>query len=154
MSINRLFRNAVFLACSATALACASNTIATDTDTASATPGTSTGTTGTNGKAQSQQGDWAAIERLEGEAKALATTTGCATSSECRAAPVGSRACGGPRYYLPYCAKSTDSTALYLKLDQVAAAERAYNAKYEIVSTCEFRMPPAVGVTGGACIEQ
>jgi len=147
----RYFRNAVFLACSAMALACVNSTIATDTDSAGTTPGTSTGT---SGQSQSQQGDWAAIERLEGEAKALATTTGCAASGECRAAPVGSRACGGPRYYLPYCAKSADSAALYQKLDQVAAAERAYNAKYEIVSTCEFRMPPAVGVSGGACAEQ
>ncbi|MGI9045076.1 MAG: hypothetical protein ACR2GK_13275 [Gemmatimonadaceae bacterium] len=147
----RYFRNAVIFACGATALACASNTIATDTDSAGATPGTSTGT---NGQSRSQQSDWAAIEKLEGEAKARATTTGCTAAGDCRAAPVGSRACGGPRYYLPYCAKSTDSAALYQKLDQVAAAEHAYNKKYEIVSTCEFRMPPAVGVTGGACTEQ
>ncbi|MGK2961728.1 MAG: hypothetical protein ACSLFK_06215 [Gemmatimonadaceae bacterium] len=151
MTNKRYFRNAIFLACGTATLACVSNTIATDTDSAGATPGTSTGT---SGQSQSQQGDWAAIERLEDEAKALATTTGCTASGECRAAPVGSRACGGPRYYLPYCAKSTDSAALYQKLDQVAAAERAYNAKYEIVSTCEFRMPPTVGVMGGACAEQ
>lgn len=110
--------------------------------------GAGTGVSGT------QQSDWAAIERLEGEAKALASTTGCSASGECRTAPVGSRACGGPRYYLPYCAKSTDSVALFRKLDAVARAEQAYNAKYQVMSTCEFRMPPAVRVVGGACVAQ
>jgi hypothetical protein len=101
--------------------------------------------------AGSQQGDWAAIVKLEDNAKAIAKVAGCA-SSECRAAPVGSRACGGPRYYIPYCAKTTDSVALYRKLDEVAKAERAYNAKYKLVSTCEFRMPPLVEAIGGSCV--
>src|ERR1051326_8488877 len=72
-----------------------------------------------------QRDDWSAILKLEEEAKAIAKVSGCA-SSECKAAAVGSRACGGPRYYLPYCAKTTDSAALYRKLDEVAKAEQAY----------------------------
>ncbi len=103
------------------------------------------------GGGNSQTADWAAVVVLEEQAKRIAKTSGCSADSECRAAPVGSRACGGPRYYLPYCAKTTDSAALFRKLDEVAAAERAYNLKYQIVSTCEFRMPPSVGVTAGAC---
>lgn len=95
--------------------------------------------------------DWAAIEHLETQAKAIAKVEGCGSSSECRAAPVGSRACGGPRYYIPYCAKTTDSTALFSKLGEVAKAEQAYNKKYQLASTCEFRMPPAVEASGGSC---
>ena len=98
-----------------------------------------------------QDGDWATIVKLEDEAKAIAKVSGC-TSSECRAAPVGSRACGGPRYYLTYCSKTTDSVALYGKLDDVAKAEQAYNRKYNIVSTCEFRMPPLLEAIGGSCV--
>lgn len=98
-----------------------------------------------------KEGDWAAIERLEAQAKAIAKTNGCSASSECRAAPVGNRACGGPRYYLPYCAKTTDSVALFSKLAEVAKAEGEYNKKYEIMSTCEFRTPPEVGVVAGMC---
>lgn len=101
--------------------------------------------------AGTQQGDWAAILKLEDQAKAIAKVAGCG-SSECRAAAVGSKACGGPRYYLPYCAKTTDSAALYRKLDEVAKAEQAYNRKYQIVSTCEFKMPPQVGSVGGSCV--
>jgi len=95
--------------------------------------------------------DWAAIVKLENEAKAIARVSGC-TSGECRAAAVGSRACGGPRYYIPYCAKTTDSVALFAKLGEVAKAEQAYNTKYQIASTCEFRMPPAVDVVAGSCV--
>jgi hypothetical protein len=109
------------------------------------TPGSNQGAAGT------QEGDWAAILKLESEAKAIAKVSGCA-SSECRAAPVGSRACGGPRYYLPYCSKTTDSVALYGKLDEVAKAEQAYNKKYNIMSTCEFQMPPVVEAVGGSCV--
>jgi len=99
-----------------------------------------------------KEGDWAAILRLEGQAKTIAKTNGCSASTECRAAPVGNRSCGGPRYYLPYCAKTTDSTALFAKLAEVAKAENEYNRKYQLMSTCEFRTPPAVEVVGGSCV--
>jgi hypothetical protein len=107
--------------------------------------------TGSDVVSGTQQSDWAAIVKIEDEAKAIAKIAGCA-SSECRAAAVGSRACGGPRYYIPYCAKTTDSVVLNAKLDEVARAERAYNAKYKIASTCEFRMPPAVEAVAGSCV--
>jgi len=95
--------------------------------------------------------DWAAIERLEQEARALAPTTGCTAAQGCRTAPVGNRACGGPRYYLVYCATSTDSVALYRKLDEIVRAENDYNRRYGIISTCEFRMPPEIAFSGGEC---
>ena len=98
-----------------------------------------------------QKSDWAAILKIEEEAKALVKANGCTSDDQCRTAPVGSRGCGGPRYYLVYCARSTDSAALFKKLAEVEAAERAYNAKYQVASTCEFRMPPTVGVTAGSC---
>ena len=148
-------RNSVFpaiLILALTAGACASNTQPGDKSSDDPAPGSNTGPG--PGVSGSQQSDWAAIEKLEGEAKALANTAGCAAASECRAAPVGSRACGGPRYYLPYCAKATDSAALYRKLDEVAQAEQAYNRKYQVVSTCEFRMPPALALVGGSCAAQ
>ncbi len=98
-----------------------------------------------------KDGDWAAIEKLEAEAKAIAKVDGCSSAAECRAAPVGSRACGGPRYYITYCAKTTDSVALFAKLAQVAKAEEAYNRKHQIASTCEFRMPPVPSLSGASC---
>ena len=101
-----------------------------------------------------QKADWAQIVAIENEAKALVKTDGCSSAGECRTAPVGSKACGGPRYYLVYCSRTTDSTALFRKLDAVAAAEREYNTRYKIVSTCEFRLPPQVALSGGSCQAQ
>ena len=115
-----------------------------------AIPPDTTGTPSNQAAPGTQEGDWNAILRLEAEAKGIAKTSGCATN-ECRSAPVGSRGCGGPRYYLPYCSKTTDSVALFKKLDEVAAAERAFNKKYQIGSTCEMRMPPLVESVGGVC---
>jgi hypothetical protein len=101
-----------------------------------------------------QKADWGQIVTLEDQAKAILKTAGCSSAAECRTAPVGSRACGGPRYYLVYCAQTTDSAALYRKLDAVAAAEREYNQRYNLVSTCEFRMPPNVALVAGSCLQQ
>ena len=91
------------------------------------------------------------ITRLEREARALARAEGCQGAGDCRTAPVGSRPCGGPRTYVVYCARTTDSAALYRKLDELARAERANNEKQGLMSTCEFRMPPAVTTSGGSC---
>ncbi|MEX1186061.1 MAG: hypothetical protein WEA80_05695 [Gemmatimonadaceae bacterium] len=98
-----------------------------------------------------QEADWAAILRLEDQAKAIAKVSGCATVSQCRTAPVGNRACGGPRYYLAYCSTGTDSVALFRKLDEIVVAENAYNRKYQLASTCEFRMPAPLALSGGEC---
>lgn len=100
-----------------------------------------------------QKADWGQIVALEDQAKALAKAGGCNAAAQCRTAPVGSRACGGPRYYIVYCAQSTDSAALFRKLDAVAAAEREYNSRYQLVSTCEFRMPPNVALIAGSCLQ-
>jgi len=101
-----------------------------------------------------QKADWAQIIALEDQAKALVKADGCSSAAQCRTAPVGARACGGPRYYLVYCSRTTDSAALFQKLDAVANAEREYNQRYQIASTCEFRMPPTVALSGGSCQAQ
>jgi len=101
-----------------------------------------------------QKADWGQIVALEDQAKALIKAGGCSSASQCRTAAVGSRACGGPRYYLVYCSLTTDSAALQRKLEAVAAAEQAYNQRYQLASTCEFRMPPQVAVVSGSCQAQ
>jgi hypothetical protein len=95
--------------------------------------------------------DTVQLARLEREARALAKTDGCAAASACRTAPVGSRGCGGPRTYIAYCAATTDSAALFRKLDELKAAETAYNERAGMLSTCEMRLPPPVAVQGGRC---
>ena len=93
------------------------------------------------------------LVKLEQEARALAKQDGCSNVSACRTAPVGWRGCGGPRTYLVYCAATTDTVALFRKLKELENAEREYNAKSGMMSTCEFRMPPGVKLNGRSCRE-
>src|SRR4051812_38887665 len=81
----------------------------------------------TSGGASDTAAARAAVVKLEGEAKTLARTEGCSSADQCRMAPVGDRPCGGPRLYIPYCAASTDSVALFKKLDEVKAADQRLN---------------------------
>jgi hypothetical protein len=91
------------------------------------------------------------IAQLEAEARALAKATGCNSADACRTAPVGERACGGPRDYIVYCAATTDSVALFKKLDALKTAEVEFNKSSNAMSTCEFRMPPKTASIGGRC---
>ena len=95
--------------------------------------------------------DTARLAQLEREARAVIRTTGCDAGTSCRTAPVGWRACGGPRDYVVYCAASTDTVALRRKLEELERAEKAYNERAGMVSTCEMRLPPNVGLQGGSC---
>jgi hypothetical protein len=92
-----------------------------------------------------------ALRRLEREAIALARADGCRSVDQCRSAPVGNRPCGGPRYYIAYCALTTDSTALFAKLAELARAEAEYNRKNGLMSTCEMRLPSELALSAGSC---
>lgn len=96
-------------------------------------------------------GDRATVARLEREARALARTTGCTSVSQCRTAPLGWRACGGPRDYVVYCAAGTDTSKLLGKLRELERVERRYLEKAGMMGTCDFRAPPGVGLMGGRC---
>lgn len=91
------------------------------------------------------------ITQLEADARALAHREGCESAGGCRSAPVGVKGCGGPRRYIVYCAATTDSAALFRKLDELAAEETRYNKATNAISTCELRLPPVPGVTARSC---
>jgi hypothetical protein len=84
----------------------------------------------------------------------MALATGCSAVDQCRSAPVGERPCGGPRDYIVYCARTTDSAALYRKLADLRQAEIELNRKSGAMSRCEFRMPPHLALVGGSCRSQ
>src|SRR5688572_1044795 len=93
----------------------------------------------------------ARVRELEQQARALARTEGCDQPSQCATAPVGAKACGGPRTYLVYCRATTDETALLRALDELKRAEEQYNKVAGIGSDCTFVTPPEVHLEGGAC---
>ena len=93
------------------------------------------------------------LTRLEREARALARTDGCDSVGQCRTAPLGWRSCGGPRDYIAWCAATTDSAALFRKLAELEAAEKEYNLRSGMMSSCEVRQPPRISLSGGRCRE-
>jgi hypothetical protein len=93
------------------------------------------------------------LTKLEREARALARVDGCDSVSQCRVAPLGWRSCGGPRDYVKYCAATTDTVALFRKLDELKAAEQEYNLRSGMMSTCEMRLPPKVSLRDRSCRE-
>jgi hypothetical protein len=48
---------------------------------------------------------------------------------------------------------TTDTVALFRKLKELEEAEKAYNAKSGMMSTCEFRIPPGTKLDGRSCRE-
>lgn len=94
------------------------------------------------------------IEELELLADKLAVQTGCTSVDQCRTAPVGEKACGGPRYHLVYCAPQTDETQLQSVLNEVLEREQGYNQRYYPISTCRFVSPPEVELVGGVCLRK
>jgi hypothetical protein len=109
----------------------------------------------TNSAANSgEDAERANIMQLERAARALVRIDGCSSLDACRTAPVGWRECGGPRLHLVYCAASTDTVALFRKLDELRQAEMTYNEKTGRAGDCDFQMPPAVALqSGGRCTE-
>jgi hypothetical protein len=97
--------------------------------------------------------DSALVATLEREARALAIAGPCSNPVQCATAPLGRRACGGPRDFLVYCRSATDSAALFAKLAELDRAEEAWNTKRGAISTCELRMAPPTDLVGQVCRE-
>jgi len=120
----------------------------------SMTPTNDVGPSDTTARASSSapESDSAAVARLEREALALAHNDGCDSAGQCRVAPVGAKACGGPRYWITWCPITTDSAALYDKLEELRAAEATYNQVHGVVSDCSVVPPPTATVSAGVCM--
>jgi hypothetical protein len=93
------------------------------------------------------------LSRLEREARELAHTAGCDSLAQCRTAPLGWRSCGGPRDNIAYCTATTDTVALFRKLAELETAEKDYNLKSGMMSSCIMRQPPKISLSGGKCRE-
>lgn len=66
----------------------------------------------------------------------------CSGSEELKAIPYGSKACGGPKGYLPFSTKMKDS-AVYLSLvKEFTKKEAAFNKKWGVFSDCAIVNPP------------
>jgi hypothetical protein len=108
------------------------------------------GEEGTGGSGHCDQASMS-LQSLENEARSLAVADGCTDASQCKSAPVGVKACGGPRDYLVYCSATTDEDALLKALSRLQKSEQQYNDQCGIMSTCIFVAEPQVELVNGVC---
>ncbi len=54
----------------------------------------------------------ARIDAIEAQLRVQIGPAACTSDSDCRALPIGARACGGPDRFLPYSVRATDEAAL------------------------------------------
>lgn len=102
-------------------------------------------------KPEQQRCDRSEVQRLEDEARELAEAGPCEDVRQCRTAPVGVQACGGPRDYLVYCATATDEAALQRALARLARREERFNRQCDVFSICIFLIEPEVELVNGVC---
>lgn len=92
------------------------------------------------------------LQALEQQARAIARQDGCDRLDQCATAPVGAKACGGPRTHLVYCRATTNEQELYRVLEELRLAEEAYIREAGIGSDCAFIGPPSVTLAGSSCV--
>lgn len=89
-----------------------------------------------------QTADRAALDSAGRAIQALAGSGKCADGA-CAALAVGAKPCGGPWSYVSYCPTSPDAERLRTLAAELQRAERAYNERYSVASTCDLATPPA-----------
>ncbi|WP_242203446.1 hypothetical protein [Aestuariivivens insulae] len=88
-----------------------------------------------------QEQELAQLQDFKSEVEALASTSICNETSECKFIAFGSKPCGGPWSYLIY-STSIDVNALESKVQDYNAQEHKYNQKWGIVSDCSLAAKP------------
>ena len=78
---------------------------------------------------------------LKAEIEALADTSICNTSFECKYIAFGSKPCGGPWSYLIY-STSIDTDQLETLTENYNQKNVDFNEKWDVVSDCSLALPP------------
>jgi hypothetical protein len=92
-----------------------------------------------NDNSNSQEIDSKNLEKMYDEILVLSNSKQCENSTEWRFTAIGSKACGGPTGYIVYSQK-INTSAFLDKVEKYTAAERTFNSKWSITSTCD--VPP------------
>ena len=71
----------------------------------------------------------------------LAYSVSCTDANNWTFTAYGSKACGGPQGFLPY-STQIDTVAFLQKVEAYTEAERLYNIKWSIISTCDLPSTP------------
>lgn len=88
-----------------------------------------------------QQIDHKNLMELYEEILKLSQSYSCSNSSDWSFTTYGSKACGGPQGYIAYSNK-IDTTVFLQKVQEYTKAEKKYNIKWNVVSTCDLPAQP------------
>lgn len=99
-----------------------------------------------------QNDDLAALQVMFEEIQTLATSVSCTDATEWTFVSYGSKACGGPQGYIAY--SNQINVAYFLSLiEEYSTAEREYNIRWGIVSTCDIpEIPTGVSCQNGSAV--
>jgi len=95
-----------------------------------------------------QEQEFKQLQLMLGELKLISSIVTCESSSEIIGAPVGAKVCGGPQLYLPY-TSSINVDEFLNKIEIYTNAEKAFNIKWGIASTCDITAVPTYECIGG-----
>lgn len=101
-----------------------------------------------------QEIDWAAIQKLSAATHALATTDlSCSEDSDCLVMPMGTTACGSPSDYIMTSRNNWNLKEVRKLSRLVTLKEHQFNVRYDVISTCEYLMPPEVTCRENKCTQ-
>lgn len=98
-----------------------------------------------NKEVSNQETDQRVLTEMFEEISDIAMNVACDDASDWSFTPYGSKACGGPQGYVAY-SNQIDVNAFLAKVAMYTEAEREYNIKWGIISTCDLP-PQPVGVS-------
>lgn len=76
---------------------------------------------------------------------------GCEAKEDCLAIAYGAKACGGPRSYLIASRTHIDEELVTKLAEESTRKEQELNENSDIVSTCDYLMPPNLDCEQGLC---
>jgi hypothetical protein len=97
--------------------------------------------------------DWARLERMGDDIRALIGDPLCTGSPECRVIGFGSKPCGGAWEYLIYSVSTVDTVELARRVAEYNEFEAVLNRRYDRYSDCSVPNPPNVGCRDGRCVD-
>ena len=91
------------------------------------------------------------MSQLDKETKALIGSASCTTNKQCHGIGFGDKACGGFMSFRVYSDQNTDISQLKKTVDRYNKLSEQWNRENNIVSTCDYLMPPQLNCKQQTC---
>ena len=85
------------------------------------------------------ESDLSILDNAENEILNTINNYQCMDSEDWQIAAIGTKACGGPQYYVAYPKENTD---LLNSIEIYSLSEEVFNEKWSVISTCDIAVTP------------